>query len=576
MSYLTLQTDIPLTIQFRNMFSNATFEYSLDTVTWNSLSTGVDIYVLSHFYIRGVGNEFTPQQSSDTLFQYGIRTGNWGEDESKHTWSGNLESLIDYIKVDNGEHPILSHRCFYYMFSQDIGLYSIDDLEFPSDTLYQYCYSYMFSGCTSLVSADIELPATTLANQCYAYMFTGCTSLIKGPDILPAMTLYNSCYYGMFSGCSSFADLPELPATTLERYCYRGMFAGCAITEVPDKTIEAIETLAYGCCHSMFMNCKNLVTAKVPNIDNAYYTECYYQMFYGCSALVTTPRLPADNIGNASYRGMFQNCTGLVTVLELPATRVTGGNSYYDMFNGCTSLVNVPDLPATVGNSYCYYRMFYGCTSLKKAPNIALTSAGTYQYAFCSMFYGCTSLKKAPTFVTTAIGNYGCDQMFSGCTSLVEPPDLSRITAVGQYGYRQMFNGCTSLKELPDLPDPTLTYACYYRMFRGCTSIKVSETQTGEYQKPYRIPSGTATGTTAGSALQYMFENTGGTFTGTPTINTTYYLAVEVPASKPIYVGVNGKAREVTDMYVGVNGKARKVTAVYVGVNGKARKVFGS
>lgn len=45
-------------------------------------------------------------------------------------------------------------------------------------------------------------------------------------------------------------------------------------------------------------------------------------------------------------------------------------------------------------------------------------------------------------------------------------------------------------------------------------------------------------------------------------------------ASKPIYIGVNGHAREVTDMYVGVNGRARKVTAIYVGVNGRAREVF--
>lgn len=45
-------------------------------------------------------------------------------------------------------------------------------------------------------------------------------------------------------------------------------------------------------------------------------------------------------------------------------------------------------------------------------------------------------------------------------------------------------------------------------------------------------------------------------------------------ATKPLYVGVNGKAREVTDMYVGVNGRARKVTAIYVGVNGRAREVF--
>lgn len=45
-------------------------------------------------------------------------------------------------------------------------------------------------------------------------------------------------------------------------------------------------------------------------------------------------------------------------------------------------------------------------------------------------------------------------------------------------------------------------------------------------------------------------------------------------ATKPLYIGVNGRAREVTDMYVGVNGRARKVTAIYVGVNGRAREVF--
>lgn len=51
-------------------------------------------------------------------------------------------------------------------------------------------------------------------------------------------------------------------------------------------------------------------------------------------------------------------------------------------------------------------------------------------------------------------------------------------------------------------------------------------------------------------------------------------IVIEYFESPPLYVGVNGRAREVTDMYVGVNGKARKVTAIYVGVNGRAREVF--
>ena len=61
-------------------------------------------------------------------------------------------------------------------------------------------------------------------------------------------------------------------------------------------------------------------------------------------------------------------------------------------------------------------------------------------------------------------------------------------------------------------------------MFYGCTKIKLSTTKIGEYQTAYRIPK-SGTGTTATDALKNMFSSTGGTFTGTPEINTTYYLS---------------------------------------------------
>ena len=56
------------------------------------------------------------------------------------------------------------------------------------------------------------------------------------------------------------------------------------------------------------------------------------------------------------------------------------------------------------------------------------------------------------------------------------------------------------------------------------TFLKLSSTRTGEYTIAYRIPS-SGTGTTATSALANMFTSTGGTFTETPEINTTYYLS---------------------------------------------------
>jgi hypothetical protein len=59
-------------------------------------------------------------------------------------------------------------------------------------------------------------------------------------------------------------------------------------------------------------------------------------------------------------------------------------------------------------------------------------------------------------------------------------------------------------------------------MFNGCSKIKLSTTQTWEYQNEYRIPE-TWTWTTATNALYRMFRTTWWTFAWTPAINTTYY-----------------------------------------------------
>ena len=112
--------------------------------------------------------------------------------------------------------------------------------------------------------------------------------------------------------------------------------------------------------------------------------------------------------------------------------------------------------------------------------------------------------------------------MFYNCTSLVEPPELP-VTELTDYCYMDMFYGCADLTRLPELPATTGATYCYFEMFAGCRSIKLSSTQTGDYQYPYRIPtSGTGTGFNA-LDLADMFNGTGGTFTGTPSINTTYY-----------------------------------------------------
>lgn len=121
-----------------------------------------------------------------------------------------------------------------------------------------------------------------------------------------------------------------------------------------------------------------------------------------------------------------------------------------------------------------------------------------------------------------AMANYCYSSMFQGCTSLTSAPSLPATTLANSC-YRSMFQECTSLTSAPSLPATTLAGSCYRYMFSGCKKIKLSATASGTYTKAYRIPK-SGTGTTGSSALSDMFANTGGTFKGTPTINTTYYL----------------------------------------------------
>ena len=169
---------------------------------------------------------------------------------------------------------------------------------------------------------------------------------------------------------------------------------------------------------------------------------------------------------------------------------------------------------------YCYGSMFYGCTSLTAAPSLPATTLANYCYYY--MFRGCTSLTAAPALPATTLANYCYSYMFRGCTSLTAAPSLP-ATTLAEYCYSYMFYGCESLTAAPALPATTLANYCYSYMFRGCRKINLSTTMSETYTKPYRIPK-SGTGAMAPNALNSMFANTGGTFAGTPEINTTYYL----------------------------------------------------
>ena len=165
--------------------------------------------------------------------------------------------------------------------------------------------------------------------------------------------------------------------------------------------------------------------------------------------------------------------------------------------------------------------MFQGCTALTQAPALPATTLAVSCYG--SMFKGCTALTQAPALPATTLAVSCYDSMFQGCTALTQAPALP-ATKLAIHCYIYMFQGCTALTQAPALPATKLEAQCYRSMFSGCTSLKLSSTKTDEYTQEYRIPS-SGDSVTASNSLFSMFASTGGTFTGTPAINTTYYLS---------------------------------------------------
>ena len=283
-----------------------TLEYSTDKNTWNTITFDwtygthttelpIALNTGEKMYFRNDTRLFSNSSSKCITFSSSV-SSNVG---------GDIRTLSNYLDVNSETKP--QRYMFYCLFYNNKKIVDASNLRLPYTTLANYCYSSMFSGCTSLTTAP-ELPATALANNCYRYMFDGCTSLTSAPA-LPATTLADYCYYSMFQRCKSLTTAPALPATTLVIACYEFMFCGC----------------------------KNLTTAP---------TE-----------------LPATTLTKFCYNSMFRDCTSLTTAPELPATALAN-NCYQYMFYGCTSLTSAPELPATALAEYCYSSMFQGCTSL--------------------------------------------------------------------------------------------------------------------------------------------------------------------------------------------------------------------
>ena len=89
-------------------------------------------------------------------------------------------------------------------------------------------------------------------------------------------------------------------------------------------------------------------TCELTSLSAPSYNFCFYQLFSGCEALTTAPKLPATTLCESCYNQMFQGCTNLTAAPELPSTRASL-RCYYQMFKDCSKL-NVVKVGLTIAS----------------------------------------------------------------------------------------------------------------------------------------------------------------------------------------------------------------------------------
>ena len=170
-----------------------------------------------------------------------------------------------------------------------------------------------------------------------------------------------------------------------------------------------------------------------------------------------------------TFDGLFKGNSHLINVenLILPATALAS-DCYSNMFEGCTSLTTAPELPATTLADSCYCYMFYGCTSLTTSPTV-LPATELAKRCYTHMFLSCSSLTAAPELPATTLAQDCYSYMFQGCTSLTTAPELPATTLVLDC-YRGMFLNCSSLNNITMLATDISVPYCLFNWVSGIAS----------------------------------------------------------------------------------------------------------
>lgn len=471
-------------------FSDNDFEYSLNSGrTWTSLPASTSTPTVasgSTIFWRASG--LTPSSSN------GIgRCSASGDFDVE----GNIMSMLFGDDFEDKTDLSSYTHAFRYMFYNNTHVVNASGMTLPATTLSNYCYAYMFYGCSSLVTAS-ELPATTLASFCYYAMFSK-TALVTAP-ILSATTLMTGCYSSMFNGCASLSAVTCLATSGINTNLSLGTVTYWLAGTAANGTLTRVANVSWPCDSipsTWTVNPPYETTyawRKAPTTDyvcnttthTKYYKEYYsYSDNNGCTWVHVTPESSRTSSDVIEYDSV--DCGYIPPAdpyLSQPFTIVgKGSGSFKFSANTNASLTNMQystngtswstyqsnkSLTLTNGKKY-YFRFKSSATNVSSNGIGIMSGTTTYDVEgnIMSLIYGDTFSAK-----TTMNSNYQFARLFYNQANLQSAENLRMPATTLKNGcYDSMFRGCSKLTTAPELPAKTLVSSCYNAMFRNDSKL---------------------------------------------------------------------------------------------------------
>ena len=334
--------------------------------------------------------------------------------ESTEYWFYNMSNLEDIVGLDKIDCTYLTD-----MFSMFSGCSSLTSLDLSSwNTSNVESMGSMFRNCSNLTNLDIS--GFDMSNVQNAYgMFNGCSSLntiVLGENFVFGLNCFlpvpaSSDYSGRWVREDGLYG-PYAPVQLADEYD-GSLMSGVWVLEE-----------GHGLCAILYED-GDLVFQSGDTIDDSkggviavYYNFDLDNVCPWSSNVSFVRRVVFNTYVSpvSSVSSWFCNMSNLVEIVNIDLFDTSNMISMYQMFYGCSSLMSLDLSGFDTSNVTSMYYMFYNCSSLTSLDLSGFDTSNVTSMYY--MFYNCSSLTSLNVSNFDMRGLTSMSYMFSGCNRL--------------------------------------------------------------------------------------------------------------------------------------------------------------